>query len=489
MSDERARFITGRFRAYLLAVLIGGIVALLSTSFLDAQAGQIYDVVLRAGRVMDPESGLDAVRNVGITGKKIVAVSSQPLTGKLEIDATGLVVAPGFIDLHSHGQTPEAYRYKAMDGVTTALELEVGASPIPAWYAAREGRSLINFGASAGHIPARMAVMKDTGGLLPRDNAVNRPATPAEQQLVAAAVEDGLSRGGLGVGMGISYTPTSTPEEILNLFFLAARFQRPVFVHVRGGGDVVASLQEVLADSAVSGAPVHVVHINSTAGARAPLALRMMEGARARGIDVTTEAYPYTASMTEIASSAYSNWQTRPPEYFANLLWPPTGERLTRESFQRYRAQGGMVANFNGMTEEIARLAVAHPLTMIGSDGILEEGKGHPRAAGTFARVLGKYSREEGALTLMEAIRKSSLMPAKRLESMSPQMSQKGRIKAGADADVVVFDSTRVVDRATYENAAQYSEGFKHVLVAGTFVVRDGRLQEGSSPGEGIRAR
>lgn len=489
MSDRRATLTSGRVGAYLLVGLIGGIAVLLPTSLLDAQTGQTYDVVLKSGRVMDPESGLDAVRNVGITGKKIVAVSSQALTGRLEVDATGLVVSPGFIDLHSHGQTPEAYRYKAMDGVTTALELEVGASPVPEWYAAREGRSLINFGASAGHIPARMAVMKDTGGLLPRDNAVNRPATPAEQQLVTAAVQDGLSRGGLGVGMGISYTPTATPEEILNLFFLAARFQRPVFVHVRGGGDVVVSLQEVLTDSAVSGAPVHVVHINSTAGARAPLALRMIEGARARGIDVTTEAYPYTASMTEIASSAYSNWQTRPPEYFANLLWPPTGERLTRESFERYRAQGGMVANFNGMTEEMVRLAVAHPLTMIASDGILEEGKGHPRAAGTFARVLGKYSREEGALTLMDAIRKSSLMPAQRLESMSPQMSQKGRIKVGADADVVVFDPTKVVDRATYENAAQYSDGFKHVLVAGTFVVRDGRLQEGVSPGEGIRAR
>jgi N-acyl-D-aspartate/D-glutamate deacylase len=487
MSDLTGGFTTKRVGAYLLAGLLGGTAILLSTSCLAAQTGQTYDVVLRAGRVMDPESGLDAVRNVGITGKKIVAVSSQPLTGRVEVDATGLVVSPGFIDLHSHGQTPEAYRFKAMDGVTTALELEVGVSPVPEWYAARERRSLINFGASSGHIPARMAVMKDTGALLPRDNAVNRTATPEEQQAVTAAVQEGLSRGGLGVGMGISYTPTATPEEILNLFFLAARFQRPVFVHIRGG-DNVASLQEVLADSAASGAPVHVVHINSAANSRTPLVFRMIEGARARGIDVTTEAYPYTASMTEIASATYANWQTRPPEYFANLLWPPTGERLTRESFERYRARGGMVANFNSNTEEMVRLAVAHPLTMIASDGVIE-GKGHPRASGTFARVLGKYSREEGALTLMDAIRKSSLMPAKRLESMSPQMSQKGRIKVGADADVVVFDPAKVIDKATYENAAQYSDGFAHVLVAGTFIVRDGSLREGASPGEGISAR
>lgn len=489
MSYQASRYTRKHFGSHLLAGLILGTSVLLSAPYGEAQTDQIYDVVIRAGRVMDPESGLDAVRNVGIKGRKIAAVSDKPLAGRIEVDATGMVVSPGFIDLHSHGQTPEAYRYKAMDGVTTALELEGGVSPIPEWYAAREGRSLIHFGASAGHIPARMAVMKDTGDVLPRDHAMNRPATPAEQQLVLTAVEEGLRRGGLGVGMGIAYTPTATPEEILDLFFLAARFQRPVFVHLRSGGDVVASLQEVLADSAVSGAPVHVAHINATANARILVALRMIEGARARGIDVTTEAYPYTASMTDISSASYGNWQTRPPEYFANLLWPPTGERLTRESFERYRAQGGMVVNFNTNTEERVRDAIAHSLTMVASDGHIAEGKGHPRAAGTFARVLGKYSRNEGALTLMDVIRKSSLMPAKRLESMSPQMSQKGRIKVGADADVVVFDPGKVIDKATYENPAQYSEGFRHVLVAGTFVVRDGRLREDVFPGEGIHAR
>src|SRR5262249_46249165 len=128
-------------------------------------AAQNYDVVLRGGRVMDPESGLDAVRNVGIRGSKIAAISAASLKVNIEIDAAGLIVAPGFIDLHQHSQTPEAYRYKAMDGVTTALELEVGVSPVAPWYAAREGKSLINFGASSGHIPARMAVMHDSGAL------------------------------------------------------------------------------------------------------------------------------------------------------------------------------------------------------------------------------------------------------------------------------------------------------------------------------------
>jgi N-acyl-D-aspartate/D-glutamate deacylase len=432
---------------------------------------------------MDPESGLDAVRSVGITGHKIAAVSARRLRGKMEVDANGLVIAPGFIDLHQHSQTPEAYGFKAMDGVTTALELEVGVSPVSEWYAERQGKSVINFGASSGHIAARMVIMHDTGDLLPRDAAMNRPATPEEQKAIEAAVEKGLDEGALGLGMGITYTPTATPDEILNLFYLAAKFKCPVFVHMRAG-NVIASLQEVITDTAASGAPLHIVHINSSAAAKTAEALRLIEGVRARGLDVTTEAYPYTAGMTEIASAVYSAWESRPPEYFASILWPPTGERLTRESFERYRRQGGFVAQF-GNTEDMVRLAVSAPFVMIASDGILE----HPRSAGTYARVLGKYVRQENALTLMDAIRKSSLMPTQRLQAMSPQMRQKGRIKSGADADLSIFDPNTVVDEATFENPRQYSEGFRYVLVGGAFVVRDGKLQPGSYPGRGIHAR
>jgi N-acyl-D-aspartate/D-glutamate deacylase len=450
-------------------------------------AAQNYDVVLHGGRVMDPESGLDAVRNVGITGKKITAISTRPLRGKVELDATGLVIAPGFIDLHSHGQTAEAYRFKAMDGVTMALELEVGVSPVSPWYAAREGKSLIHFGASSGHIPARMAVMKDSGGLLPRDNAMNRIATADEQRITEAAVQKGLDEGGLGMGMGITYTPTASPQEILNLFYLAAKFKRPVFVHMRAG-DVIASMQEVIADAAAAGTAVHIVHLNSAAQSQTREALRLLDGARARALDVTTEAYPYTASMTEIASAAYNGWETKGPEYFASLLWPATNERLTRESFERYRKQGGFVAQF-GNTEEMIQAILAHPQVMVASDGIIENGVGHPRAAGTFARVLGKYVREDKALTLMDAIRKSSLMPARRLEVMSSQMREKGRVKVGADADLAVFDPKTVIDKATFDKPAQYSEGFRYVLVNGTFVVREGKLQDGVAPGQGIRAQ
>src|SRR3954462_735667 len=151
-------------------------------------SAQTYDVVLAGGRVMDPESGLDAVRNIGINANRVAAISGSPLRGKEVIDVKGLVVTAGFIDLHSHGQTPENYRLKAYDGVTSALELETGVASIPEWYAMREGKAAVNFGASAGHAPACMAVMHDTGTFLPRDEALRRMPTGAESGHILARV-------------------------------------------------------------------------------------------------------------------------------------------------------------------------------------------------------------------------------------------------------------------------------------------------------------
>jgi len=304
---------------------------------------QEFDVVISNGRVMDPASGLDAVRHIGIRGDKIAAVSAEPLHGRAVLDAKGLVVAPGFIDLHSHGQTPENYRFKAMDGVTTALEMEVGVSPVSPWYAARQGKALVNFGASSGHLPARMAVMHDSGTLLPRDQAAERPATPEEQREILALVRRGLEEGALGIGLGIAYVPLASRAEILDLFRLAAEKNTALYVHVRNGGPVepgaLDALQEVIADAAATGASLHVVHITSIGLRETPLCLEMIEGARRRGLDVTTEAYPYTAGMTDIGSAIFSpGWQARQGGItFGDLQWAATGERLTAGSFARYR--------------------------------------------------------------------------------------------------------------------------------------------------------
>jgi hypothetical protein len=168
---------------------------------------QQYDLVIAGGRVMDPETNLDSVRNIGVTGNRIAAISVSALRGRETIDATGLVVAPGFIDLHSHGQTPENYRLKAYDGVTTALELEVGAGQIPGWYASREGKALIHFGASSGYVPACMAAMRDSGTFLPRDEAVTRQPSADESRRIFESVRLGLEQGGIGIGFGLEYVP------------------------------------------------------------------------------------------------------------------------------------------------------------------------------------------------------------------------------------------------------------------------------------------
>ena len=452
---------------------------------------ETYDLVIANGRVMDPESGLDAVRNMGIRGGRIAVISTGPLEGKQTMEARGLVVAPGFIDLHQHGQDAENYAVKAADGVTTALELEVGVADVDRWYEEREGRALINYGASVGHIAVRMAVMHDPGGLLPSGDAAHRVATTVEREEISGLLEKGLKRGALSLGLGPAYTEAATNQEILDVFRLAAKYHASCHVHIRASGPPIqgnfSGFEEVIAAAAITGAPLHIVHIQSTGGPNVTQELQMITDARSRGMDVTTESYPYTMGMTSIQAAMFDHKEEEPATYYASLLWPATGEHLTKESFLEYRKQGGMVI-VPGNTPENVHAAVVSPLTMIASDGFLSKGQGHPRTAGTYALVLGRYVREEKALDLMTALKKMTLMPAQRLEKRAPMFKEKGRIRAGADADITVFDANRVIDKATYEKPARYSEGIQFVLVNGVPVVKDGQLVGGVFPGRAARA-
>jgi N-acyl-D-aspartate/D-glutamate deacylase len=463
---------------------------LLALAFTLFGHAQTYDLVIRGGRVIDPESKLDSVRHLGIRNGKVAAISASPLQGRATIDAAGLVVAPGFIDLHSHGQDAENYRYKAADGVTTALELEIGVSDINGWYAERSGKALVNYGASAGHVAARTAAMHEPPAFLPAGAAAHRAATDEEITEMRRRLEAGLKSGAIGVGFGISYTPAASRWEILEMFRVAARFSAPCFVHIRStGGQNIEALEEVIAATAITGAPLHVVHLTSVGLTQAPRMLQMIGEARARGLDVTTEMYPYTAAMTEIETAIFDgDWRKTMGIDYHDIQWVATGERLTAESFARYRKQGGGVI-MHMIPPAVVDGAIRNPLTMIASDGSIHNGKGHPRGSGSYARVLGYYVRERRALSLASAIEKMSLMPARRLEQYVPAMKDKGRIRPGADADLVIFDAARVRDRSTYENPAQYSEGMRFVLVNGAPVVRDGRLDEGTMPGRGIRGR
>jgi dihydroorotase len=455
---------------------------------------QIFDVVIANGRVMDPESGLDEQRNVGIIGGKIRAISATPLLGKTTFDAKGLVVAPGFIDLHEHGQEPRNYQFQARDGVTTTLELEVGTDNVDDWYAKRDGKALINYGVSIGHIPVRMKVIGDPGVFLPTGDAAHKPATPEQIAEMRRQLEHGLQRGALAVGMGINYTEAASHQEILEMFRAAAKYSASVHVHLRYAGlqepeNGLAGIEEVIAAAATTGAPLHVVHITSMGLRDTPQLIAAVEGARKNGLDVTTECYPYTAGSTGLDSAVFDpGWQERQGISYHDVQWTDTGERLTAETFEKYRKAGGTVVIFT-IPEEAVRTALANPIVMIASDGMPITGpKIHPRGQATFSRVLGHYVREEQTLDLMTALRKMTLMPAQRLEKRAPMFRDKGRIRVGADADITVFDPQRIIDKATFDEPLQYSEGIPFVFVNGIAVVKDGQLVDGAFPGKAVRA-
>ncbi len=455
-----------------------------------AAAAESYDVVLAGGRVMDPATGLDAPRNIGVNGGKIAAVAETALAGKVVVNVAGLVVAPGFIDLHQHGFKVSDLELKAQDGVTTALDMEAGNSPVGPWLAELEGRAPVNFGTTVGHLAARFHAFRP-GAVIPKETTVLGlvgtlgVAREPELRAMESEVQTGLDEGALGVGFGINYSPAATTAEIERIFRVAARNRVPAFVHVRTNG--IGAMREVIGAAETTGAPLHIVHVGSSGARDVPAILDLIDAKRKAGLDLTTEVYPYIAGSTRLESAIFDEgWQHRLQIDYADLMWPVTGERLTKDSFDRYRRQGGWVVIFSMKEENVAR-AIAHPGVIIASDAIpYVDGAGHPRGAGTFARVLGRYVREQKLLPLMDALAKMTILPARRLDHV-PAMQAKGRIAVGADADITVFDPATVIDRATFTQGSLPSAGIAHVLVHGQFVVRGGERIKESLPGRAVR--
>ncbi len=466
-------------------------VAILGISSLDMRArAQEFELVVHGGRVMDPQSGLDAIRDVGINAGVIQAVSPSPLSGKEVIDATNLVVAPGFIDLHQHSWDDQSIQLKACDGVTSVFELEVGTADVDHWYREREKKMLLNHGVSVGHIQVRMAVMGDPPAFLPgsKTHAVTDAATAEQIEAMVVKLNRELDAGAVAVGFGIAYTPAATDDEILSMFKVAAQRQAVCHVHLRGkdqAGSHPSSAIDAARLAAAAGASLCMVHLQAGARDSMPERLRLVENLQANGQDVSAEVYPWTAGMTEIKSAMFADgFQQRLGIKYEDFQWGANGERLNAESFLRYREKGGLVIIHNN-SETAVRLAINHPKMMIASDGLV----GHPRNAGTFARVLGHYVREQKGLELMTAIQKMTLMPAERLKARVPGMRGKGRVQVGCDADLTIFDAEKINARATYESPLLSSAGIPWVLVHGTPVVRNGELVKSQFPGRPIRAR
>src|SRR5262249_36195694 len=451
---------------------------------------QTYDVVIQGGRVIDPETGLDAVLNVGIAEGTIKKISAEPLQGRRVISAQGFVVAPGFIDLHQHGQDIESQRLKALDGVTTALELEMGAPDVARFLEAKQGHSLIHYGTAASHSAARALAFGSpmaAGEIIPRSGAgTDQPASSEQIATIEERLRSELDAGALAIGMGIQYTPAASRLEGSGVFRVAAERRVPVYTHVRSlnrvdPGSAIESVSEVIAASAISGAPLHIVHVNSSCARDALECLSLIEGARARGLDVTTEAYPYIAGMTSVNSALFNpGWQEKLGVGYDAIVIPNTGEHLTKQRFDElHNSSAPQAVLIFSNTQEMVDKVIPHPLVMIASDGA----PGHPRNAGTYARVLAQYVREKKSISLLDALRKMTLMPAQMLERSTPAARHKGRLQEGTDADIVVFDAASIADRSTFEKPMEPSIGVKYLVVGGTLVIDQGKIVPDVWPG------
>ena len=431
---------------------------------------KMYDTVIRNGRIINPETNSDITgMNIGIIDGKIAAVSFEELSGELEFDATGLVVAPGFIDILSFDPNFFGEQFKISDGVTTILLMHGGTGDAAQWHDVWHGRNsyMLNYGTSNLIENIRSRLGYGMRNVMTNPNSIQR---------LVDAVETNLYNGALGISMSPEYAYGIQGAEMLALSQLAVRHNVATYYHLRYSCPDYSldGIQEVIDLARETGVSTHIMHITSTGATHVAVeAFQMIDEARNEGLDISACVYPYDSWATYAASARFdAGWQERFRLTYSDLQFPNSIGRLNAETFARARQENRLIVANGSIPEHEVRYALAVPYVFIASDTILYRygEDSHPRGAGTFSRTIGKYARDEGVISLMEAIAMVSYMPAKRIESASYDIRAKGRIEVGADADITIFDYNTIIDTATVEHVASHSEGIKYVFVAGQLV-------------------
>ena len=462
-----------------------------------------YDLVIANGRVLDPETGLDGVGFIGINNGSIEIISTDPIDGSEVIDAKGLVVAPGFIDIHSHTPTLLGQKMNLLDGVTTQLDMEAGAFPVDFFGQDYKGGAQLNYGASVAHFAVRSKVMEgiNTEYLLGSSDPLHingvswtEPASAAQIEAMRVLILQGIDDGGLGIGVLLDYlTSAISDDELRMLFEVAGARQVPIHVHVRRGytGDI-AGLIEVVNLAKETKAPLFVVHITHNAMGKVSEWLEIIDDANDGGANIATETLSYAAGGTSISADVFRNrdWQGMFDITYEDVQWVATGEWLTEETWNKYASeQPGGTVNHHYVKEDWIETALKWPRMMVATDALPAVDlrvKTNPNVAGTFSRVLGHYVRDTGLLTLSDALARMSLHQAQWLSQSSSSFDKKGRIQLGADADIVIFDPIKVQANAAYGDPYQPPSGIPYVVVAGQIVVKNSVVVAGVYPGKRI---